>query len=660
MSEKTYKLMPILIGALLTVLALMALVRLPELMIAQSHEITVREQKGIYDLTHIKDWDKALVRLTPGSLYYPNTYLTPQNEDSAKAESTKNYGKQHADYLSQRFHLKLPDNHEVYTLTFKLSGRHALRVFLNGSPAAQAGKLGTRKQTTVTWENNLTCEAVPENGEIEILLNSAQFYHIKRGASLAKLELSKAGVRVEPYFYERLKGIIMVGILLSAAVLLSCIYLLLSHAQATLYFVLACLAMALRVCLQSQAWVYFPFPGNLSFQLEYLSVVLLTIFLTLYLGQYVYNRFLQVIKVTVIAGSLLYGVCVLFFDSLFYTEVLKYYQLLLVLCIVPGITCLIYRMRRPTKEQAAAIYGIAVFYLAALSDILMYSDVLGKHKKVPVSEVAMLTFVLAQTVSLLLMNNRMLSEASEAQQRLNTEKEALESLNRMKTEFLGNISHELKTPLTVMSGYAQTTREMAEQSHELDKMEVTHRMKLISSEAERLSLMVGQILDITRAEEGEMQMDKYFCYADEIIHTAIDTHYPILNKNGNRLDIRIDGPLPAISADPVRISQVLLNLISNAVRFTNNGCITVSASQEGAFIQVCVADNGDGIPAEYLPHIFERYNSRKKSGTGQSTGTGLGLYICKLIVEQHGGRIWAESEEGRGASLFFSLPVPPT
>jgi signal transduction histidine kinase len=222
---------------------------------------------------------------------------------------------------------------------------------------------------------------------------------------------------------------------------------------------------------------------------------------------------------------------------------------------------------------------------------------------------------------------------------------------------LGNVSHELKTPLTVISGYAQTTKQLAAKSDTLEADQVSRRMTLISSEAERLSLMVGQILDVTRMEEGRMVMEPVRCYTDEIIHTAVETHYPILNKNRNRLDIRMESGLPVIHADPARISQVIVNLISNAVRFTTDGVITISAKKEDGKIVVCVSDTGVGIPAEQIPHLFQRYGKKQKSGGGQDTGTGLGLYICKYIVEQHGGEIWLESKEGSGTSVFFTLPV---
>ena len=648
-----YRMTLILTAALFTVLALMLLVRPPKSL----ESVTVRPQNGVYDLTGIVDLDETLIRLTPTDTYYPNTYLSPEAAGEAIPESTLSHEEIRANYLSQRFVLRLPDNSTIYRLTFSLSGRHAMRVFVNGSMAAQTGRPGKTKQDTEVWENNITFNAAAQNGKMEIILHSAQFYHAKRGASLGSLILSKSGTVPDPFSFGRIKGMAVAGTFMCAAVLLMGVYLLLSRTKATLYFALSCVVMALRECLQSQAWTYFPINGNLSFMLEYLSVVLLTIFLSLYLGQYPTSRFLRGVQYTAILCSCVYGLLVVLGDSIFYTSVLKYYQMLLVLCIVPGIAGLFWNMRDPTKEQGAAIYGIAVFFIAAVSDILMYSDIFGDSPNEPISEIAMLVFVLAQTVSLFLMNNRVLAEAKEAEQKLETEKNALEILNRMKTEFLGNVSHELKTPLTVMSGYAQTTKQLAQKPDTLDGAEVSRRMTLISSEAERLSLMVKQVLDVTRMEEGRMAMEPVHCYADEIIHTAIETHYPILNKNHNRLEIRIESGLPAVSADPARISQVIVNLISNAVRFTANGLITVSARREGSNITVCVKDTGTGINPERLPRIFERYSQKQKSDGGQDTGTGLGLYICKHIVEQHGGAIWIESEEGYGTSAFFTLPV---
>ncbi len=635
-------------AALATTAALTVLGSLTSYIGEEPKRIFVTEQNGIYDLTGMSILENTVIHLAPGAVYYPNTYITPENLDTAKPESTDRFEETRVDYLSQRFNIEVPENNTAYALTFTLSGRHALRVYVNGEFTAQTGQPGTTKQNTEVWENNISFYAAGVNGEIDIILHSAQFYHAKRGASLAELSLSKTKAISDPFFYNRIKGVATMGALLCAAVLLLGIFLMLSRTWATLYFALACIVMALRECLQSQAWTYFPIPGNLSFMLEYLSMVLLTIFLTLYLTQYTSGKFLRIVQYTSFIGSCAYGLCLLA-DSIFYTSVLKYYQYLLIICIAPGISVLLWKMRRPTKEQGAAIYGIAVFFIAALSDIVMYSDVFGDQVNIPIAEPAMLVFVLAQTVSLFQMNNRVLGEVKEAEQKLEMEKTALESLNRLKTEFLGNVSHELKTPLTVISGHAQM---IGSQLAGAEYTVIRDKSRIISSEADRLALMVGQVLDVTRIEEKRILLKKCLCHIDELIYQAVETHFPILNKGGNRLEINAGLDLPMVNADPGRITQVLVNLITNALKHTEQGTITISAKEVERFIEISVSDTGIGISAEELSNLFTRYHS----GSGE-TGTGLGLYICKYLVEEHGGTIQVESAVNRGTTVTFSLPL---
>ncbi len=657
---QSHQLLCILLAAVFTMIvltALTALINLPWLVEETSKIMTVTEQNGVYDLAGIIKSDAPIIRLAPGNTYYPNTYLLPENVSATIPESTSRFEEIRALYLSQRFIVMLPDNSDTYTLSFKLSGRHAMRVYVNGRLAAQAGHPGTVKQDTEVWDNSITFNASSVNGKMDIILHSAQFYHAKKGASLAVLNLSKQGVGMEPFASDRIKGLLVMGALLSAAILLLGLYLMLARTKATLYFALACFTMALRECVQSQAWTYFPIPGNISFMLEYLSMVLLTVFLSLYLGQYALNKFLKGILYAALIGSGIYGMCVLFSDSVFYTSILKYYQLLLILCIIPGISGLFWKLRHPIKEQIAALYGIAVFYLSAVADLVMYLDIFDDLKaSLPVSELAMLIFAMAQAFSLYLMNNRVLAEAKEAEQRLVLEKAALENLDRMKTEFLGNVSHELKTPLTVMSGYAQYSQKTLSGMPEM--FEVESSMKLISSEADRLALMVTQILDATRIEEGRMMIDLRPASITAIIQRTANTYYPVFSKNNNSLRIKGSSDVPNVLCDESRISQVLVNLISNAARHTCDGVITISAEAGDSAAIVTVADTGEGIAPERLPYLFERFKSweKEKARTGKETGTGLGLYICKHIIESHGGEITVSSTPGEGTTFSFTIP----
>ena len=221
----------------------------------------------------------------------------------------------------------------------------------------------------------------------------------------------------------------------------------------------------------------------------------------------------------------------------------------------------------------------------------------------------------------------------------------------MKTTFLSDASHELKTPLATMSGYAQNAE--MELVSGGDTAAVQEKLKRISSEANRMALMVTQILDATRIEEGRMVLELAPCDLDTLVRETVETYFAVLNKNNNKLALRMPLELPQVKADSSRLQRVFVNLISNALKHTKNGTILVKAEEEKSFIKVTVKDTGSGISEEDMPHIWERYYKGKHS----ETGTGLGLYICKFIIESHGGKIWAESETGQGTVFLFTLPL---
>ncbi len=639
-----------LLFAVLTVAAILSFARFPR----NLEVLSIMPQHGIYDISKDSANSVAYLRLMPDIVYYPNAYVKPEAADDTIPTPVSQMDEIHADYLSQRFILLTSDNAQTYKMTFKLSGRHAMRVFVNGKQVAMTGHLGTTKQETEIWENNILFYATPIDGKMDIILHSAQFYHSKRNATLAELRVEKRTVTATEI--ESFKGFMVMGALISAVISLLGIYWFQMRNKTTLYFALACSAMAVRECIQSQAWTYFPISGTLSFMLKYLSMVILAIFLCLYLKPYAVSRFLKIMLYTVIGSSIIFGMCVLFTDSLFYTSILKYYQFILLICILFGIGGLLWRMRAPNPEEAVSLYGIAVFYLSAIADLVMYLELLEKpHKNLPISEVAMLIFAITQVFSLYIMNHRVLTQAKLAEQKVALEKESLLKIDQMKTQFLGNISHELKTPLAIISGYAQNTQRQLSTSAP-DIVNAVGKMEIISSEAKRLGLLVGQILDITCIEENRMQMEMAACSVDELIATVIATYFPVLNKNNNRLELHLEDALPDVYADRIRITQVMVNLISNAVRFTVNGTILVEATKDHDHVTIQVKDNGDGIPQDMLAHIFDRYVTKAKANSSHA-GTGLGLYICHHIVMAHSGSITVESVEGKGTTVRFTLPL---
>ena len=231
----------------------------------------------------------------------------------------------------------------------------------------------------------------------------------------------------------------------------------------------------------------------------------------------------------------------------------------------------------------------------------------------------------------------------------------LEEMERLRAEFLGMVSHELRTPLTSIKGSAATLTEAAS---DLDPAEMLQFFRIIGEQADYMRDLIGDLLDVARIETGELSVAP----APADVATLVDEARSRFQSGGGRNNLRLDlsPELPLVMADRRRIVQVLNNLLSNAARHSHEAsAIGVSAVREGYHVAVSVTDEGRGIAAERLPHLFRKFSRIDGEDRRRDVaGSGLGLAICKGIVEAHGGRIWAESEgPGLGARFTFTIPV---
>lgn len=225
-------------------------------------------------------------------------------------------------------------------------------------------------------------------------------------------------------------------------------------------------------------------------------------------------------------------------------------------------------------------------------------------------------------------------------------------LETVRKDFVSNISHELRTPLASLKALTETLQEGA-----LDDPPAAKRfLQRMETEVDSLSLMVSELLELSRIESGRVPLRMKRTNPFTLITNAIERL--ILQAERAGLELEIDCPenLPEIMADPVRLEQVLVNLIHNAIKFTpQGGLIQVSARLVESDVQFCVEDTGVGISREDLPRIFERFYKTDRARS--SGGTGLGLAIARHTVEMHGGKIWAKSFEGKGSQFYFIIPL---
>jgi signal transduction histidine kinase/DNA-binding response OmpR family regulator len=228
----------------------------------------------------------------------------------------------------------------------------------------------------------------------------------------------------------------------------------------------------------------------------------------------------------------------------------------------------------------------------------------------------------------------------------------LEEMERLRAEFLAMVSHELRTPLTSIRGSATTVLDTAQ---ELDPAELRQFLRIIVDQADNMRDLIGDLLDVARIETGTLPINPEPTEVAVLVDRARNN---FLSGGGrDTLDISLEQDLPLVMADRRRIAQVIGNLLSNAARHSPEATtIRVDATREGVHVAFSVADEGRGIPAERLPHLFRKFAHAESEDPGGDTG--LGLAISKGIVEAHGGRIWAESEgPGLGARFAFTVPA---
>ena len=237
-------------------------------------------------------------------------------------------------------------------------------------------------------------------------------------------------------------------------------------------------------------------------------------------------------------------------------------------------------------------------------------------------------------------------------------------LETVRRDFVSNISHELRTPLASLKALTETLQDGAIS----DPAAAERFLGLMSTEVDTLTQMAQELLDLSRIESGQVELDRKAVEPGALLASAAERMRLQAERAGLALSVECAADLPGVLADAPRIEQVLVNLIHNAVKFTPpGGQVVLSAEaslaspphQEGGdaerVVRFSVRDSGRGIPADDVPRIFERFYRVDKARSG--SGTGLGLSISRHLVESHGGRIWVESREGEGSTFFFTIPA---
>jgi signal transduction histidine kinase len=232
--------------------------------------------------------------------------------------------------------------------------------------------------------------------------------------------------------------------------------------------------------------------------------------------------------------------------------------------------------------------------------------------------------------------------------------EHTKTLDRLKSEFVAVVSHEIRTPLTSVKGAVEL---LADPRYFPNNEQQTKLLTIAHANAERLLVLINDILDFSKLESASLPMSLERSSLAPVVQQAVHNLRTLIEERRIRIEVRVSPALPDLFIDSSRVAQVLTNLLSNAIKFSPpGGEVTVAAEPLDGEVRVSVRDLGEGISAEDLPKLFKKFTQIDSSATRKAGGTGLGLVICKGIVEQHGGKIWVESVSGDGSTFFFTLP----
>lgn len=332
------------------------------------------------------------------------------------------------------------------------------------------------------------------------------------------------------------------------------------------------------------------------------------------------------------------------------------------------------------KEESSKIHDLAQY--KAVSEMLTKYEIEANQKKIELLQkqkevqtlrlflISAALFLSIVLIAFIWYNLRQKQRHNRILQVRNNEitlqKQKLMELDAMKSEVYSMVSHELRTPLTSVLGFAKIIKmrlnhdifpEIKEESRNFKGIELTNRnLNIIIEEGERLVQMINQFLDIAKMEEGKYDWNIEPFNLEDIIDHCAETMLPMFEQKQIKFIKNITQDIPLVFGDKNRFKEVFINLFSNALKFTNEGSVTCLVEKTNKEIVVKVIDTGIGINSNDFNNLFKRFSQIPNENTTEKIkGSGLGLQICKQIVDYHGGKIWVESEEGKGASFSFTI-----
>jgi len=576
----------------------------------------------------------------------------------------------HEDYMYYQFFthritlLVVPGT--TYGITLR-SSDYAMRMYVDGEQAILVGIPGTTREEAVPRTNHATYYFTPQNERVDIIVQTSNFVHNNGGAppilyigSVQNIELH----RLSQLFMQFL----IIGCLLTSALYHLALFIMNRKRKAELVFSICCILLLMMT--SDPVPMFFPeYNWNLMFRIEYLVfyssfamvAVLFGVLMPHLMPKRAFKLYLSICGISILG--------VLFLDTITFSRLIQFFYPIGISMILFGLVRIGIEARKGKAQDILAFVGLLVITLFTVNDVVGHIRILGLAEVGGffanlgiqfTAPVGMVFFVFCYALLLALRyadTEKQAMEASIREEALVAENATLDSLSRMKSVYMSNLSHETKTPLAVISGHVQQAREVFEDiTRDSEKSDEDSEIiigSLIRAQEEimRVSRIANNALWLASTQESRGPMKPLDIGA--LIANSTEAYRSIIEKQGNALSINAPADLPQILGESDQLVQVMANILTNANNHTKNGAITVSVERMANDIKITVKDNGTGIPRPLLPRVFER----GVTGSVDTGGTGMGLPISQSIIKYHGGDIAIESKQGEGVTVTFIIPV---
>lgn len=605
--------------------------------------VTIASVKGAWNLRNV-DFATNCVRLSGNVEYIPGKLLTSE-EFAASDDIIQSAAPSYCEVLTSRVRLIVPEDgyYEIAGYTDDFGSR----IFINGKWYMDIGRPAMAKQENIPDTKFLRITVESENGVIEIVQQTSNFvfrsntnhinWTIGRGELL---ERWAAGFTIS--------YIMNMGIYFALFLFHLLLFIVLPSYRANLWYALLCLIWALRAGITNVRTLSVLFPWlqwGMTLRVEYLTL-LAAVALFFLSGNCIFPGALsKSLKAIAFSIQGVFAVFYTFFpDTLFMSQTMIAYEIITGCVAIFAFVRIVTRVRKPDRKQKIIIASLVLVITALLLGSLIFNGI--RFVDIVVMESTIMVFMFFQMTATFLGTMEEVAAAREAERHLALENAALERLGRLKNDFLANITHEMRTPLTVISGYAQLS------CWQLDAGEADEKTKqnlmTISTEARRLAQLASQLLSISASQDEAIGRTNL--RLEDIAARVEGLCAPILAKNTNRMEVFTEDGCQPVHANLDMILQVFMNLLTNANRHTKGDVIKLIIKRKDSMATFTVQDNGEGISPESLPLVFER-------GISNVGSSGLGLPICKEVVESHGGEIEIDSTPGKGTRVMFTLPL---